>query len=161
MQKNSFKKLSSFIRFQDLKRSKKIIYPKENIGKEVMLRDSTNYRIFLEIMILSENKKTKVGQFIFKVFFHASNKKPEKIIKWTKFTIPLFAGLPGFCNKKFMVNETERKYSGCYEWESLECARKYANSYAMKFMKKRSKPFPIYYEIIEKSTGKRIESQEV
>ena len=59
--------------------------------------------------------------------------------------------------KQFMVNKSERTFSGRYEWENVEMAKNYARSYAIKFMKRRSEPFPISYEIIDKLTGKVIE----
>ncbi|MCK5050261.1 MAG: hypothetical protein KAS53_00885 [Candidatus Cloacimonetes bacterium] len=150
--------LYSIMRYSHLKTMRRIQFPRKNIGKEILLKDSNKNRIFLEIDILSKSGEPKSGNAIFKIIFHSPKISPEIIIKRTKLTIPFFSGLPGFCTKQFMVNKEERTFSGKYEWETVEMAKNYARSYAIKFMKRRSDPFPISYEIIDKSTGKIVES---
>ncbi|MDC7232918.1 MAG: hypothetical protein PQJ58_06775 [Spirochaetales bacterium] len=136
----------------------RIAYPRQNIGQEHILKDSGQFRTFLEIDILDRNKKKKKGQAVFRIIFHAPRVPVQQIIRRTRFTIPFFSGLPGFCTKQFMVNAEKRQFSGRYEWETVEMAQNYARSYAVRFMKRRSRPFPIYYEITDKSTDSVVES---
>lgn len=156
--KNRFTKGNSLRRFRDLTKKKQIVYPVENIGKELELGDSKLYKIFLEINILTKTNEIKKSKAIFTVIFHASRIKPKLVMKRTKYTLPFFAGLPGFCSKQFMVNESERKFAGRYEWETVKDAKKYAESYALRFMKRRSKPYTIYYQIVDKTTNEIVES---
>lgn len=148
----------SLIHWLYLKVFRRIQHPQGNIHKEVIFNDSQNFNIFFEIDLLDKNKKPKRGNAIFKVIFHSSVIPVDIIIKKTQLTIPFFSGLPGFCTKQFMVNKHERKFSGRYEWESVEMAQSYARSFALNFMKKTSKPLPVFYEIIDKSTNEVIES---
>ena len=146
------------VRFIFLKLSRRIEYHVGNIGKTETLSDSKEYSVFLEIHILDKNKKPKKGRAVFRVIFHSPRISADTVIKRTRFTVPFFSGLPGFCTKQFMVNREDGKFSGRYEWETVEAARRYARSYAMGFMKKRSKPFPVTYEIIDRKMNTVIES---
>ncbi|MHA1170393.1 MAG: hypothetical protein ACTSRU_21405 [Candidatus Hodarchaeales archaeon] len=152
-----YSRLYSLFRYLYMRARRRIVYPVDELGNQILLDDSVNYRIFLQIAILSSNGQPKTGSAIFKVIFHASTISSESVEKRTKYTIPFFVGLPGFCNKKFMVNHEDSKFSGIYEWESVESAQAYARSFAVKFMTKRSDPFPVYYEIIDKSTNEVVE----
>ena len=74
---------------------------------------------------------------------------PEKNRKFSVLPIPLFIGLPGFMEKFWMDNENTGYSQGIYQWKSKEHAEVYAGSFAFGFMKKRSEPNSITYEIIE------------
>lgn len=152
-----YSRAHSLFRYLYLRARKRIHYPEDELGNLMLMDDSTNYRIFLQIAVLSSDGRLKTGAAIFKVIFHASTISSESVEQRTKYTIPFFVGLPGFCNKKFMVNHEDSKFSGVYEWENVESAQAYARSFAVRFMTKRSDPYPIYYEIIDRSTGEIVE----
>lgn len=129
-----------------------------NIGKSYLVMGSAPHTVFREIHILTKEKQSKQGKAVFEVIFHASKISVDTIIRGTNSTIPFFAGLPGFCNKRFMVNTETKTFSGRYEWESVELAEKYAQSFAAKLMSRVSKPFPIQYSITDKESGKVVVS---
>ena len=151
--------LFSFIRYLQLKVHRRIQYPDHNIGESVTLSDSGEYSVFLEMDILDEKNKPKQGDAVFRIIFHSPDIPVETIMKRTKYTIPFFSGLPGFCTKQFMINRKDSKFSGRYEWESVDMAKNYARSFAVMFMKKRSKPLPVSYEIFDKKTKSIVESR--
>ena len=153
-----YSRVYSLFRYLYLRARKRIQYPKGELGNKVTMDDSIIYEIFLQIALSSSDGRPKTGGAIFKVMFHASTISAESVMRKTKYTIPFFVGLPGFCNKKFMVNLEERKFSGHYEWADVESAQAYARSFAVGFMTKRSAPFPIYYEIIDRYTGEIVET---
>jgi hypothetical protein len=47
-----------------------------------------------------------------------------------------------------MINRRNGDFQGLYEWNSVEQAEEYVNSFAMNFMTKRSIPGSVSYEII-------------
>lgn len=147
----------SFIRYLILKLSGRIGYPENNIGGMHTLKDSHDYKIFLEIDILDEHGQPKRGGAVFKIIFNSPRLDPAYVKKRTKFTIPFFTGLHGFCTKQFMVNEKLAKFSGRYEWETVEAAQNYAHSFAVTYMKRRSAPHPISYEIIDLKKNELVE----
>ena len=152
-----YSRVYSLFRYLSMRARKRIHYPENELGNKMLMVDSKNYRIFLQIAVVSGNGLPKTGAAIFKVMFNAPTISSESVMQKTKYTIPFFVGLPGFCNKKFMVNQEERKFAGIYEWESVESAQAYARSFAVRFMTKRSAPHPIYYEILDRSTGEIVE----
>ena len=64
--------------------------------------------------------------------------------------VPFFVGLPGFRSKLWMLNEASGDFQGIYEWDSVEHAKNYADSFAMKFMTMRSARGSVSYMILTK-----------
>lgn len=152
--------LYSFFCYLKIKRDKRILFLTKNIGREVTFPHSGTYRIFQEMAIQNKDMSIKKGKAQFRISFHSPRVAVDSIIKRTKHTFPFFSGLPGFCNKQFMVNEKDKTFSGRYEWETVEMAQNYARSFAVEFMRRRSSPLPIYYEIIDMIDNKIVESGE-
>lgn len=55
-------------------------------------------------------------------------------------TIPLFSGLPGFCDKTWLVDDATGFSAGIYHWQTVADAAWYARSPALGFMTRRSLP---------------------
>jgi hypothetical protein len=144
-----------------MKMGGRIRFNSANIGEDVLVMGASPHRVFKEIYILTKDRQLKQGRAVFEVIFYASRISVETIIKGTNSTIPIFVGLPGFCNKKFMVNTETKTFSGRYEWETVELAKNYSQSFAAKLMSEVSKPFPIRYTITEKETGKVVVSKKI
>ena len=49
-----------------------------------------------------------------------------------------------------MLNEASGDFQGVYEWDTVEDAKNYASSFAMKFMTIRSVPGSVSHEIVPK-----------
>lgn len=161
MEKFKYTPFYSFIKYIQIKTSNRLKFENQNIGDEVEVIESKKYTIFREIYLLTQSGSRKEGDAVFQVIFHAPSEKVNTVIRKTNYTIPFFIGLPGFCNKQFMVNKDKNTFAGKYEWETVDMAKKYANSFALVFMSRRSKPFQLYYRIIDKITGKVIEESEI
>ena len=52
-----------------------------------------------------------------------------------------------------MLNEANGDFQGIYEWDSVEHAKNYANSFAMKFMTMRSVRGSVSYVILPKQAN--------
>ncbi len=68
--------------------------------------------------------------------------------------IPFFIGLPGFRAKLWTVNEETGENQGVYQWDSLKQAEAYANSFAMRFMSRRSLPGSVSHQILPVAEAK-------
>lgn len=147
----------SFAKYLGIKARNTLVFEKSNIGQKVQVTSNREYTIFREIYLRTKENNRMEGNAVFQVVFHVPKNKIDEVIERTDFTIPFFIGLPRFCNKQFMVNRNNCSFSGKYEWETTEMAHNYANSYACRFMKRRSMPYPLYYRIIDKTTGQVIE----
>jgi len=151
----------SIFKYIPIKAGGRICFVKSNIGESIPVRGFPPHTVFREIHILTKEKQPKQGSAVFEVIFHASKLSVDMIIRGTNSTIPIFAGLPGFCNKKFMINAETKTFSGRYEWESIELAEKYAQSFAAKLMSRVSYPFPIQYTITDKESGKVVVTSKI
>ncbi|MDO9491610.1 hypothetical protein [Acetobacterium sp.] len=149
----------SIVKYVPVKTSGRIRFDTSNLGGSVIVMGSAPHTVFMEIHILTKDNQPKQGRAVFEVIFYASKISVDTIIKWTNSTIPIFAGLPGFCNKKFMINKEAKTFSGRYEWETVELAQNYAQSFAAKLMAQVSKPFPIKYTITDKETNEVVVSE--
>jgi hypothetical protein len=85
---------------------------------------------------------------VFKVRFHLTNMPPKRNIKFSLVPMLIILGLPGFRAKLWMLNEVNGDFQGIYEWDTLQDAENYANSFALKFMISRSVPGSVSHEII-------------
>ena len=61
--------------------------------------------------------------------------------------IPFFAGVPGFMEKVFLLNEGEKAFSGFYTWRSFQDAERYTKSYPGKVMALNALPDTLTMEI--------------
>lgn len=133
----------------------------EALEKAVLIHDLYPHNVFLQMQMFHANGTPKVGEVIFEIIFHAGTMTVDEIIKKTPSTLPFFAGLPGFCAKQFMVNEVAGTFSGRYEWETASHVKAYLGSFAVAAMIKQSKPYPIRYRILDKTTGAVLEEESI
>lgn len=129
--------------------SGKIKFPKTLLNVNYKMEDKVTFRIFRQV-IVKYNDDTNTS--IFKVRFKLANMSPKDNIHFSLIPIPLFVGLPGFKKKLWMINDTNGYFQGVYEWDSRKSAEMYSRSFAFKFMKRRSIPDSLFFEIIEDMT---------
>jgi hypothetical protein len=91
------------------------------------------------------------------VKFHLANMSPAANKVFLNLPVPFFAGLPGFRHKLWLYDKSTGDFRGLYQWQTVEDARRYARSFAVRFMKGRSVPGSVEYEIIDRKTGKTVE----
>lgn len=139
---------------------KRTSYISEYVGKEIIINNE-KFNIFLEIGVFDYDHEIKKGDVEFKIIFKSSKISTDTLINNSKKAIPFFIGLPGFCRKKFLVNERKGIFSGIYEWESYEDASNYSKSYALQSMKIISNPYPVYFEIVEKPSGQILKKKTI
>ena len=122
-------------------------FPEDRIGEVIEAENGQKYTIFRQ-MYKDVGPGEEKPQAIFKVCFHVTNMSPERNKVFSLFTIPFFAGLPGFRSKLWLVDEESGGNMGIYEWQTAEDAQNYSQSFAMRFMSRRSIPGSAKYEII-------------
>lgn len=145
----------SYLKYKWFKWKKRVVII-DSEGEILDFGEEHPYEVFKEIYLKDHDNKIINGRFIFRVRFKAPRYTMKEVLENTEKTIPFFAGLPGFCQKKFCICKESEKFRGVYEWETVKDAKNYSRSFAMKFMKKRSVPFPISFEIVDKNTNQVI-----
>ena len=116
---------------------KRIKFPKDVI--DTIISEEEDYKVFRKVIVLQKDYSIKSPSAIFKVKFQfakftfATNKRLSLI------PIPLIIAQPGFISKTWLLGLKTGCFQGYYEWESLEAANNYENSFPFKMMKKRAK----------------------
>jgi hypothetical protein len=83
------------------------------------------------------------------VSFHLARMSKAANDRFLNLSILFVMGLPGFRSKYWLYDEETGDQQLCYQWDAVADARRYADSFAIKFMTWRSLPGSIYFEIQE------------
>ncbi|MBN1573195.1 MAG: hypothetical protein JW984_08380 [Deltaproteobacteria bacterium] len=128
--------------------SGRLHFPRERIGEKIKIDDKAEFTVFRQAYLnppRSENGKPPGARFV--VRFHVEKMSPEVNKVFSLFTIPFFAGLEGFRSKIWLLDEAGGDCMGIYEWQTVEDARNYSESFAMRFMTNRSVEGSVSFEI--------------
>ena len=112
-----------------------------------MLFDGLKWRIFRQVLVEPDHRK-KPGA-VFRARFRLARMNPRVNIRFSLLPIPFFVGLPGFRSKIWLFCEETGDFQGIYEWDTIEDARNYQNSFAGRFMTKRSVPGSVSFQILD------------
>lgn len=116
--------------------SAKAAFPRQHRDQTIVLENGRNYRIFRQIVV---KNRPQPAQGVFRVWFHSRTSTAFTIF-YSNMMIPFFLGMPGFRSKLWLVDDASGDFGGIYEWDTLEDAQRYAESFAMRFSKMRSLP---------------------
>ena len=126
---------------------KRVIFPKDLIGS--VIQEEEQYKIFRKIVVLQKDNQPRKPRALFKVKFQFE-KFSFGTNRWLSlFPIPFIIAQPGFISKTWFVGNKTGCFQGLYEWESLQTAENYVNSFPLKLMKKRARPDSLSIEIAE------------
>lgn len=139
--KSLFKTLINWVRFR-------IHFPKNYNGQIFKMKEGVEFEIFRHVIVGNKTLPKSEKGAIFIVRFKLSEMSIEKNIKFSRFPIPMFIGLPGFRAKFWFLNRQTGYNQGVYQWETGQDAINYSKSFAVDFMTKRSEPNSISYEIV-------------
>jgi hypothetical protein len=142
-----FSPLASFFKALYYLLTGRLRFPREHSGYEFVDTRGQHFTVFREVIIKpSSDQPTKPGA-VFIPHFHVSGMSVRQNIRFSLIPIPFIIGLPGFRSKRWMVDETTGDFSGYYEWDTVEDAERYANSFAMRFMTNRSIPESVWRDV--------------
>lgn len=125
----------------------RIRFPKEFIGKTVDMNNGEKFTIFREVEI-KKKEEVSTDKTLFIVQFQLRKMSVTINRLFSILPIPMFIGLPGFERKLWMCNEETGINQGVYQWETAKSAEHYSNSFAVRFMTKRSIPGSVKFRII-------------
>ena len=124
---------------------KRVIFSKNEIGKVV--REEEPYKIFRKVMVLQKNHQPKTPGASFKVKFQFTKYSFDTNRRLSLIPIPFIIAQPGFISKTWLVGTQSGCFQGFYEWESIQTAEKYINSFPLKLMKKRALPESLQIQV--------------
>lgn len=132
----------------------RVHFPKKQNGNSVY--EDEEFVIFRKVVVDPDVNQPPKPKAVFKVYFHFSkfSFKVNKIL--SLIPIPLIIAQPGFRSKTWLTGKDTGTFQGLYEWDNVDDAEQYWNSFPLKLMKSRAIPETLKYEIIEiKDDGKK------
>jgi hypothetical protein len=140
----------SFVRANFYLLTGRLHFPGERVGEKIQMEDKTEFTIFREAHLDppgSGPKNPPGARFV--VRFHVEKMSPVVNKIFSLFTIPFFIGLNGFRSKLWFLDEAGGDWMGIYEWQTVEDAKNYSESFAMRFMTKRSVEGSVSFKIVQ------------
>jgi len=126
---------------------KSVHFPKNQNGNTV--QENEEFIIFRKVVVDPVTNQPIKPKALFRVYFQFSrfSLKVNKIL--SLIPIPFIIAQPGFRSKTWLSGKDTGTFQGLYEWDRLEDAERYWNSFPLKLMKRRYIPGTLKYEITE------------
>lgn len=128
----------------------RIRFPRHRIGESMRMGDGRAFTIFRQVIVGRPGHEAE-PRAVFRVRFHVANMSPAQNKLFSLIPIPFITGLPGFRSKLWMLDDETGDFQGLYEWDTVQDAERYAHSFALRFMVRRSTPGSISYEVTERN----------
>jgi hypothetical protein len=139
-----FNPIKGFIKTSILYLTKKVSFEINDIGK-IVEYENEYFEVFRRVII----KTKKPSKAIFCIRFTPKDMTVEENIRFSKKPMRIFMGFSGFLNKYWCVNRKTNECLGIYEWDSIDNAKKYSKSIAVRFMTNRSIEDAVSFKIYE------------
>jgi hypothetical protein len=127
--------------------TRRLHFPSQNLGKEIADEEGNNFTIFREVVVDPTSKQPTLAGVTLILHFRVTNMTPEQNKIYSLLPLPLYIGDPGFRRKLFTINGDNCQ--SIYEWDTVQDAENYLNSYALKTILMRSVSGSFSYKIIE------------
>ena len=125
----------------------RIHFQKDCIGN-IEKGESEDFVIFRKVIVdPAEDQLLKPGA-IFKVSFQFARFSSVTNRFLSLIPIPFIVAQSGFRSKIWMLGNKTGTFQGVYEWDTVEDARKYWDSFPLKLMRKRAITETLTHEII-------------
>jgi hypothetical protein len=125
----------------------RIHFPSERVGEVVTDKDGNSFTVFREVVVDPAKGQPEQPGATLILHFRVSNMTPAVNEFYSVLPLPLYLGDPGFRRKLFTING--EYCQSIYQWDTVEDAKAYMNSMAVKTVSGRSVPGSFSYEIID------------
>lgn len=132
------------------------------LGKTLRMDDGQRFEVFRHVA-LDDPSQARGGQLAVLVVRFEFATLSDKANRLTSLIpIPAITGFPGFRHKVWMVDAETGCWQGVYQWDSLDAARAYQQSFVFGVMNRRAVAGSLHTELwpetrLEDFLGARIE----
>jgi hypothetical protein len=127
--------------------SGRVHFSDQYLGKIITSGDGQKFKIFRDLIVSSEDDP-ELPMSVFKVRFKFKSMPGWINKRLSLIPAPFLIGLPGFREKVWTMQEETGEFQGIYQWDSLESARKYPDSFIFRAMIKRAAANTVSVEIL-------------
>jgi len=135
------------VRATGLLLSGRVHFPKSQNGG--IIKEKEEFEIFRKVVVDPVGNQPDKPKALFKVYFHFARFSDNVNRYLSLIPISFIAAQPGFRSKTWLTGKESGMFQGLYEFDSVEDAEHYWNSFPLKMMKGRAVPESLKYEIIE------------
>lgn len=123
----------------------RVHFQKNQIGD--IIQEDEEFEIIRKVVVDPDKNQPEKPAAIFRVYFKFArfSQKTNKYL--SLIPIPLIVAQPGFRSKAWLTGKDTGTFQGFYEWDTVEDAEHYRNSFPLKMMKSRAIPETLKYEI--------------
>ena len=121
--------------------------PEEYVGEALTMEDGQRFTVFRRLRV-DGNEDGRGTPAIFKVRVRFKDLSTRANKRLSIIPAPFLAGMEGFQEKAWTINEATNDFQGIYQWSSHEAAVKYPDSFIFKLMANRAAPGTVTYEIV-------------
>ena len=129
--------------------SGRINFPKNRLGE--IIPGDEDFKIFRQMILAPTSDHPEHPGAIFRVYFHFARFSTNTNRILSLIPIPFIVAQPGFRSKTWLIGQKTGISQGLYEWDTVEDAENYWDSFPMKLMKKRALPGSLTCSISETS----------
>ena len=123
----------------------RVHFPKDQVGEVV--KEDEEFEIIRKVVVNPDKNQPEKPAAIFRVYFKFARFSPKTNKYLSLIPIPLIVAQPGFRSKTWFTGKDSGAFQGIYEWDTVEDAENYWNSFPLKMMKSRAIPETLKYEI--------------
>lgn len=120
---------------------------KKRIGEIIKMDNEQEYRVFRQVIIDPGRGKPAKPGAILRIRFNFAHGTPNQNQRLSLIPIPFIVGLPGFRSKTWAIEKTSGGFMGIYEWQTIQDAEIYKQSFAIKLMTRRAVPGTVTFDI--------------
>ncbi len=143
----SISPVRSAVRFCGYLLRGRIHFPKDRRGEIVTNLDDQHVKVVMQAIVDPTPAAPVRPGGLFRVRFHLKHMSPAANRWFLHLPVPLIVGLPGFRSKLWLYDEETGDFQGRYEWNTVEDAQRYADSVALRFMRRRSVPGSVSFSV--------------
>lgn len=130
--------------------SGRVRFPAHLIGKAITMDDGRSFEVFRDLKV-NTGRDQGIAMSVFKVRFMFKGMPVWANKRLSMMPAPFLIAFPGFREKIWTINEETGEFQGIYQWDSLESAERYPESFIFKAMTKRAVSGSVSIEIQKKT----------
>ncbi len=142
----------TLLRALGLALSGRVHFPKTLVGQIATRRDGKQFTVFRQAVVAPGPAPAGEKAAVLCFRFRFASGTPGFNKRASLIPMPLIVGYPGFRTKIWCLEEESGGFIGVYEFARVEDAEGYANSLAIKLMKKRAAPGTVEQDIFRETT---------
>ncbi|MEW6032762.1 MAG: hypothetical protein AB1645_07765 [Bacillota bacterium] len=148
-----FSPFVSLLRTLGLALTGRIRFPRGRVGETVELEEGHRAVVFREVVVRPGRGRPEKPGATFRVRFRLAGMGPRANKVFSLLPIPFFVGFPGFRGKLWLYDDRNDEWWGLYQWDTPAHAERYARSFAVRFMTRRSVPGSVSWNVLPRPTG--------